>query len=241
MSSKECMQRYLLDVYDDGDESSWIWPKVIPKDEDTKLLVAIMLEIAIKFFFANFLYTFGGESFLQGKGGPIGARITMCIARLVMQDWWEKFSVKLKSASLEELLRAIYVDDGRMIMRKLQLGMRYVDGATEVFKFDEKWLAEDTDNGLSRDAVTLREVGNLMNSISADLTFTTEIETDFSKGRLPTLAFELWSEKEGLRHSYFEKNMRSQLMTMKRSSQSEHSKFSILVNELSRRFEVLDD
>ena len=165
----------------------------------------------------------------------------MRIARLVMQDWWEKFSVKLKSASLEELLRAIYVDDGRMIMRKLQLGMRYVDGATEVFKFDEKWLAEDTDNGLSRDAVTLREVGNLMNSISPDLTFTTEIETDFSKGRLPTLAFELWSEKEGLRHSYFEKNMRSQLMTMKRSNQSEHSKFSILVNELSRRFEVLDD
>ena len=30
-------------------------------------------------------------------------------------------------------------------------------------------------------------------------------------------------------------------MTMKRSSQSEHSKFSILLNELSRRFEVPDD
>ena len=34
--------------------------------------------------------------------------------------------------------------------------------------------------------------------------------------------------------------MRSQILTMKRSSMSEQSKFSILVNELSRRFEVLD-
>ena len=34
--------------------------------------------------------------------------------------------------------------------------------------------------------------------------------------------------------------MRSQILTMKKSSQSEHSKCSILVNELIRRFEVLD-
>ena len=80
-----------------------------------------------------------------------------------------------------------------------------------------------------------------MNSISEDLKFTTETENDFSKNRLPTLSFEMWSEKEGLRHSYFEKGMRSQIMTMKRSSQSEQSKVSILVNELTRRFDVLDE
>ena len=79
-----------------------------------------------------------------------------------------------------------------------------------------------------------------MNYVSDDLTFTTESEKDFAKGRLPTLSFEMWCEKSGIRHSYFEKPMRSQIFTMKRSSQSEQSKFSILVNELSRRFEVLD-
>ena len=79
-----------------------------------------------------------------------------------------------------------------------------------------------------------------MNSISDDLEFTTETEDDFSKKRLPTLSFEMWSEKTGLRHSYFEKSMRSQIMTQKRSSQSEQSKVSILVNELTRRFDVLD-
>ena len=80
-----------------------------------------------------------------------------------------------------------------------------------------------------------------MNSINSDLKFTTETESDFDKLRLPTLSFELWSEKSGIRHSYFEKHMRSQVLTMQRRCQAETSKFSILVNELVRRFEVMDD
>ena len=63
-----------------------------------------------------------------------------------------------------------------------------------------------------------------MNSISDDLEFTTEMEDDFSKKRLPTLSFEMWSERTGLRHSHFEKNMRSQIITQKRLSQSKHLK-----------------
>ena len=54
------------------------------------------------------------------------------------------------------------------------------------------------------------------------------------------MSFQLWLEKGGVRHSYFEKDMRAQVLTMKRSSQSEQSKYSILVNELTRRFEVMD-
>ena len=79
-----------------------------------------------------------------------------------------------------------------------------------------------------------------MNSISSDLCNTTESEKDFQNGRLPTLSFKMWADIKGLRHSYYEKPMRSQILTMKRSSHSEQSKFSILVNELSRRFEVMD-
>ena len=44
-----------------------------------------------------------------------------------------------------------------------------------------------------------------------------------------------------MRHSYFEKKMRSQILTMKKSSQSENSKVSILTNELNRRFQMMDD
>ena len=56
---------------------------------------------------------------------------------------------------------------------------------------------------------------------------------------MPTLSFNMWREIDGIHHSYFEKKMRSQILTMKRSSQSEQQKLSIRVNELNRRF-VLD-
>ena len=74
----------------------------------------------------------------------------------------------------------------------------------------------------------------------AKYTIRDQSEADFENGRLPTLAFEIWSTKEGIRHSYYEKGMRSQILTQKRSSQAENSKFSILTNELARRFEMLD-
>ena len=67
-----------------------------------------------------------------------------------------------------------------------------------------------------------------MNSVSPDLVFTTETEKEFSNGRLPTLSFQMWSDRSGLRHSFFEKDMRSQILTMKKSSQSENQKYSII-------------
>ena len=81
----------------------------------------------MRFFFENFVYTFGNKTFLQSTGGPIGARLTMCIARLVMQEWWEKFARILKKSNLEVLMRAIYVDDGRIIVQIIKQGIVFDD------------------------------------------------------------------------------------------------------------------
>ena len=94
MSGVECMQRHLLDEYDINGKkfrSTWIWPKDDITDTELHELMAVFLEIAVKFFFDNFVYKFGGQDILQCFGGPIGARVTMCIARLTMQDWWDHF------------------------------------------------------------------------------------------------------------------------------------------------------
>ena len=73
-----------------------------------------------------------------------------------------------------------------------------------------------------------------MNSINSDIEFTTESECEFDNCR-----FEIWSTNEGISKSFFEKPMRSQVLTMKKSSMPENSKYSILINELNRRFEVM--
>ena len=84
MSSTECMSRYLEQVYENGELSSWIWPRE-PTKSETKELMSVLLEISVRFFFEHFVYTFGNVTFVQSSGGPIGAHLTMCIARLTMQ------------------------------------------------------------------------------------------------------------------------------------------------------------
>ena len=74
-----------------------------------------------------------------------------------------------------------------------------------------EWALEDLENEISREDRTVKEVLKMMNCINGDLKFTAELETDFESKRLPTLSFELWSEKGGLRHSYYEKPMRAQI------------------------------
>ena len=99
MGSEECQARELWD----DDSSNWYWPvkrKLTPTER--KLVIGAALEIAIVFFFRNFTYSFGGEVFVQQSGGPIGARLTMCVARLVMQQWRDDFAALLRKYNIKE-------------------------------------------------------------------------------------------------------------------------------------------
>ena len=82
-----------------------IWTDILPTEKEKRILLGIALEIAVKMVFINFIYTFGVESYLQIFGGPVGARLTMCASRLVMQDWHEHFNIRLKKSHLFEKLR----------------------------------------------------------------------------------------------------------------------------------------
>jgi len=104
----------------------------------------------------------------------------------------------------------------------------------------EMWEKENQEKGISRKENTRIEVQRLTNNINSDLRFTTDIEDEFDTKRLPTLSFEMWCSKEGICHSNYEKPMRYQILTNSKSSHSENSKFSIWVNELSRRFLMMD-
>ena len=216
-------------------KSNWSWPQNRATEKEKRKLVAAALEIAVKFFFDNFIYTFGGDCYKQGFGGPIGARLTMAVSRLIMQAWYESYSGILSKSKIRELLRGIYVDDGRAVVRKMELGTRY-NKETGVFEIKVENVEEDRESGITREDLTIREMRTMMNSINSDLEFTTETERDFENKRLPTLSFEMWCTENGISHSYYEKPMRSQVLTMKKSSMGESSKFSILVNELNRRF-----
>ena len=119
--------------------------------------MGLAMETAVVFIFRNFCYTFGGKKFVQLSGGPIGARITMAVARLVMQNWKDKYNQILKASKIEEILSGLYVDDSRGMHRKLRYGERYCPTENR-FIVDEKLEVIDREETMNLDELTRVDV-----------------------------------------------------------------------------------
>ena len=139
-----------------------------------------------------------------------------------MEEWREKFVLILVKSSIKELLAGLYVDEGRNMIEILPLGVRF-DEKEMIFKYLEKWEIEDKMGGMTGRQRTKLEVGKCMNAINPDLNFTLELSDEFKDKRLPTLSFSLWEEEWVVNHSYFEKEVKSQVLLMERSAMSKNS------------------
>ena len=155
-----------------------------------------------------------------------------------MQDWGEEYMKVLEEAKLITTLFKIYVDDVRQISTVLKEGTRF-DMVSRRMVWKEEFAKEDEEkrkDGESLDARMVRVLLPVMNSINTDLEFTTELREDFQDRKLPTLDCKLWLEEDGsLNHTYFEKDMRSQLVIPEKSAMAMSQKISILSNDLVRR------
>ena len=75
-------------------ELKFRWPQAIEyiSKETKSKLMALAIECGVYFFFKNFLQMFGG---------PIGARLTMAVARLVMQEWKDTYDKILEASKID--------------------------------------------------------------------------------------------------------------------------------------------
>ena len=106
------------------------------------MIMGHVAEIGTRTIFQNFCYQFGGKAYQQQAGGPIGARVTMCAARMVMQHWARGYSSILLQAGLRLPLFSGYVDDGRVGSTILRRGMRF-DVQKMMFLHNEEQLRMD--------------------------------------------------------------------------------------------------
>ena len=207
-------------------------------EQERKMVVARVIEIATRALFENHAYKFGDETYKQENGGSIGDRWTGSAAELVVQDWAEKYEDILVNSGLEVELLAGYVDDGRQGTTTLAPGMRY-DKNKNKFVHSEEGLEYDKKQqelGETRNQRMARVCKEAMNSINKDLEFTVECEDDFPDKKLPTLDFKLWQEPDGkINHTYYQKEMKTPLVIMARSGVSTQQKIHILSNKVTRR------
>ena len=130
---------------EDDPEGQWVFPERELTEKEKREIVGRCVEIGVRIIFENFCYKFGGEALKQSEGGPIGARVTMAAARLVMQAWADGYRNILEEAGLIVDLLTGYVDDVRQASTCLKPGMRYVK---ERKKFEHSIGAELKDKNM---------------------------------------------------------------------------------------------
>ena len=99
-----------------GSQEQWIFPEVVLSKEDKRRILAAVIRVVVEVLFSNHLYTFGGKTFRQKKGGPIGLRATCAIARLVMHMWDKVWLGMMRGQGVDIEEYARYMDDGRVFM-----------------------------------------------------------------------------------------------------------------------------
>ena len=71
---------------------------------DKSRIMSEVMRLAVELMFSTHIYTFGGRSYKQKEGGPIGLRSMCALARVVMGRWDIKWKETVKS-------RNIWVED----------------------------------------------------------------------------------------------------------------------------------
>ena len=85
-----------------------------------------------------------GRIFLQLFGGPIGERLTMACARVVMTEWGDRYMEILDKAGIKTTFLKIYVDDVRQVSTLIRKGLRY-QSKEKAWKWSEEAEKEDDD------------------------------------------------------------------------------------------------
>ena len=228
-----------------NDEIRWVFSMRDPTEKEKRNLIAAALEIGVRTSFTNHIYQFGGKKYRQARGGPIGLRITMAAARLVMGEWGRSMTKIMLDAGLKIWLRASYVDDVRTGTSVLAKGKRWLEKEKR-FEFREEWKDEDEELGESDTRRMSTQMRKAMDSIFPNLKFEMEIEEDFVGKVLPTLDFSLHVERgndgrRNLRYEFYEKEMNSKYCILERSAMPEQSKISSLTQDLIRRMINTDE
>ena len=91
-------------------KDKWVFPDLEPTELEKRKLMAAVLEIGVRAAWENSVYQFGGKYYLQQKGGPTGARVTMAASRVVTGASGIKLMRKLMEAKIKTYMKSNYVD-----------------------------------------------------------------------------------------------------------------------------------
>ena len=209
------------------EEEQFVFPDVEPTKWETNVMISLALEVGIKASFKLHTYTFGGKIYMQLKGGPIGARLTVAVSRVVMELWRRRVRLSLTEAGLKLLIDCGYVDDMRHLLELFQRGWRWDDVEG---RFRHCIELEEQDVGKTRKEITCKEILKMMNGIFPFIKFTLEEQEMFADGYLPTLDTRVRLMNNGIiDYRFYEKEMTNTVCLRKKAALGKQLKKSVLI------------
>ena len=186
----------------------WIFPDIELTSVEKRKLIAACLEIGIRTSFKHSVYTFGGRYYMKQSGSPIGERISMAVARVVMYDWGKRMKETLHSAGIKIYLASFYVDDIRLLVSTIRRDQQWNEDTGCLETHQQK------DEDITVIKHTAQELKKMMDRINPDLRFELELEEDFEDLKLPTLDTSIWigrskDLKLQIKYIFFEKPINS--------------------------------
>ena len=207
-----------------------------PTLQEKKLMLSLALEEAILVAMGHHTYSLADQTRLQGRGGPIGLKLSGAIAKVYMIWWCRRFTETLQGAtvtlpSFQQHLLKVYVDDGLQVCEELPPGSRYVDG--QVMVVEEEVEADQLLPGDQRTAAVMVEIGNTISPY-------TRVEADFPSahrsGQMPFLDLQLSVAADNtINWRFYKKPMASQYFILNRSAVPGRVKMASLAQEGIRR------
>ena len=109
---------------DANDEKQWKFPPVELTELEKKMIMAEVMRLSIEIMYSTHIYSFGGRSYEQRKGGPIGLRSTCALSRVVTARWDCKWKERRQQSSINVEDDGRFVDDARVFMYSVRPGWR---------------------------------------------------------------------------------------------------------------------
>ena len=213
-------------------DKHWVYPRLTFTDSEKRILLGKALEVATYTLFTNHLYQFGGKYYRQTDGAPIGVRASMSASRVVMGIFDKRLKKIMKDNNLIVKTRLRYVDDLRLVMGLLREGWRWI-GDRMVFRMC--WQKEERTEKVDLEMKTAGEMKKIMDSIFSNLQFEMETPKMFENNRLPTLDFEMYTLREKIVYSYYQKPVAKKTLILRKSALGENVKVSSLTQNMIRR------
>ena len=97
---------------DTGNQDQWEFPPMGNglTEQEKKLVMAKVMKTAVLAIFKTHTYSIAERFYLQQKGGPIGLRLTSCVARLVMLWCDDKLIEAMERMNIKTIAGARYMD-----------------------------------------------------------------------------------------------------------------------------------